>query len=68
MITVFKILTGRLNVEKSKFFEMQLNSNTRAHSLKIFKQHVRTFVKRKSFASRTVNDWNMLPSYVVEGT
>ena len=68
MITVFKILTGRLNVDKSKFFEMQLNTNTRGHSLKIFKQHARTFVKRQSFASRRINDWNMLPSHVVEAT
>ena len=68
MITVFKILTGRLNVDKSKFFEMQLNTNTRGHSLKIFKQHARIFVKRQSFASRTINDWNMLPSHVVEAT
>ena len=68
MITVFKILTGRLNVDKSKFFEMQLNTNTRGHSLKIFKQHARTFVTRQSFASRTINDWNMLPSHVVEAT
>ena len=68
MITVFKIMTGRLNVDRSKFFEMQLNNNTHGHSLKIFKQHARTFVKRWSFASRTVNDWNMLPSHVVEAT
>ena len=68
MITVFKILTGRLNVDKSKFFEMQLNTNTRGHSLKIFKQHARTFVKRQSFVSRTISDWNMLPSHVVEAT
>ena len=47
---------------------MQLNTNTRGHSLKIFKQHARTFVKREAFASRTINDWNMLPSHVVEAT
>ena len=47
---------------------MQLNTNTRGHSLKIFKQHARTFAKRQSFASRTINNWNMLPSHVVEAT
>ena len=68
MITVFKIMSGRLNIEKNRFFEMQLNTNTRGHFLKIFKQHARTFVKRQSFASRIINDWNMLPSHVVEAT
>ena len=68
MITVFKIMTGILNVDRRKFFEMQLNNNARGHSLKIFKQHTKTFVKRWPFASRTVNDWNMLPSHVVEAT
>ena len=58
MITVFKIMSGRLNIEKNRSFEMQLNTNTRGHSLKIFKQHARTFV----------SDWNMLPSHVVEAT
>ena len=68
MITVFKIMSGRLNIQKNRFFEMQLNTNTRGHSLKIFKQHARTFVKQQSFASRIINDWNMLPSHVVEAT
>ena len=68
MTTVFKIMSGRLNIEKNRFFEMQLNTNTRGHSFKIFKQHARTFVKRPSFASRTINDWNMVPSHVVEAT
>ena len=45
---------------------MQLNTNTRGHSLKIFKQHARTFMERQSFSSRTINDWKMLPSHVVE--
>ena len=68
MITAFKIMSGRLNIEKNRFFEMQLNTNTCGHPLKIFKQHARTFVKRQSFAPRIINDWNMLPSHVVEAT
>ena len=59
-------MTGRINVDRSKFFEMQLSINTHDHSLKIFKQHARTFVKRWSFSSKTVN--GMLPSHVVEAT
>ena len=68
MITVFMIMTGRLNVDRSKFFEMQLNNNTCGRFPKIFKQHASTVVKRWSFAFRTVNDWNMLPPHVVEAT
>ena len=68
MITVFKIMTGRLNVDRRKFFEMQLNNNTCGHYLKFIKLHDRTFVKCWSFTSRTVNDWNMLPSHGVEVT
>ena len=47
---------------------MQLNTNTCGHSLKIFKQHARTFLKRQSFGSRTINDWNKLSPHVVEAT
>ena len=67
-LRLIEIMSGRLNIEKNRFFEMQLNSNTRGHSLKIFKQHARTFVQRQSFAPRIISDWIMLPSHVVEAT
>ena len=40
--------------------------STRGHQYKIFKQHARKLTRINSFANRIVNDWNALPSEVVE--
>ena len=65
MIMTFKIMTGRVRLDKSKLFDLRENSKTRGHRYKIVKKHASSFSKRSTFCNRIVNDWNGLPQYVV---
>ena len=64
MIYTYKIMTGKINVNKSSFFKMTQLS-TRGHQFKIFKEHATKLSRINTFSQRIVNDWNSLPSKVV---
>ena len=65
MITCYKIVTGKVNVELDNVFLLN-KRNTRVHNLKILKsQQATKQVRQQSFSVRTVNVWNGLPSAVV---
>ena len=66
MIMTFKIMTGRVRLDKSKLFDLRENSKTRGHRSKIVKKHASSFSKRSTFCNKIVNDWNGLPQYVVD--
>jgi len=67
LIETFKILTGRENVNYSKFFELaDVTSGLRGHSSKLFKPRCRTTVRQNLFSLWIVNEWNRLPQDVVE--
>ena len=72
MIETFKILRGYDQVEIEKFFtlraEVAEREVTRGHQLTIFKQRRNTALRRKFFSHRVVDDWNRLPSHVIEAT
>ena len=65
MITTYKIITGKFNIDKHKLFKFH-HLNTRGHPFKIFKEHSKSFLKSHLFSYRIVNNWNSLPSQVVE--
>ena len=65
MIYAYKLITGKLDLKRDDFFKMT-HLSTRGHRYKIFKQHARKLPRINSFANRIVNDWNALPSEVVE--
>ena len=65
MIYTYKILMGKLDVRKEDFFEIS-NLTTRGHKLKLRKQRVTKFTTMSVFSNRIVNDWNALPSHVIE--
>ena len=65
MIQTYKVITGKVNLDKHSLFKFQ-NLNTRGHPHKIFKEHAKTFFKSHQFSYRVVNDWNCLPSHIVE--
>ena len=67
MINTFKILTGKEQVNCSKFFKLaDVTSRLRGHSLKLFKPRCRTTVRQNFFSLRIVNEWNKLPQDVVD--
>ena len=68
MIQIFKILKGFDNVNPSKFFQLATDSKTRGHNFKIVKQRFRTRLGQHTFSIRSVNNWNALPTEVVNAT
>jgi hypothetical protein len=66
LIEVFKLLRGLENIDATRFFTPAPYAATRGHELKLFKQHSKLAVKQHSFSHRVVNDWNALPSSVIQ--
>ena len=60
LIEAFKLMKSIYKVNKDKFFKLR-ESQTRGHSLKIFKEHSRLNIRKYFFTQRVVNDWNKLP-------
>lgn len=65
MIYTYKILTGKMDVNKDDFFR-QSDLSTRGHSLKLCKQRATKLTRMTTFSNRIINDWNALPSEVIE--
>ena len=66
LIMYYKIMTERLSIDKKEFFTIN-ERDSRGHNLKIMKTQRATKQTRcQSFAIRSVNDWNSLPSEVVQ--
>lgn len=66
MIMYFKIITKRLNIDVSDFFTLS-NLQTRGHKFKLLKNKPATKqIRCQSFSIRSINDWNALPSHVIE--
>jgi len=64
MIMVFKILHDKDNCMNS-FFEINSDSVTRGHNLKLKKPLVVTSARKHFFSMRVINDWNDLPMDIV---
>ena len=63
MITTYKLVTGRMNLNKEYFFKAP-HSTMRGHKHKIFKEHATKFTRINSFSNRIVRDWNALSDIV----
>lgn len=66
MITVYQVLRGGVHVDPSQFFSTATTTHTRGHRWKITKPRAVSRVRRNTFSVRVVNDWNALPSTVVD--
>ena len=64
MIFTYQLFHNGVDADPSKFFTLA-DSTTRGHPFKLRKSLAATRVRRFSFASRIINDWNSLPSEVV---
>jgi ribonucleases P/MRP protein subunit RPP40 len=66
LIETYKILTGKENIQATKFFEISNNPyNLRGHSMKLAVKRSRLDVRKFSFSQRVVPSWNSLPENVV---
>ena len=65
MIMVCKIMTGKIRIKREDLFTLNERESW-GHSLKICKNKRASKLQRcQSFSVRTINDWNSLPSKVV---
>ena len=64
MIQTYQVFHGGIDLDPSAFFTRAVGT-TRGHPYKLQKHPATSRVRRLSFASRVVNDWNGLPSEVV---
>lgn len=65
MIFMFKLISGKLNIDPQNFFKIS-ETTTRGHKYKVFKKHAKKLTRINSFSQRVVNDWNALPAEIVE--
>ena len=67
LIEMYKLLSGKENVDYSQFFQLAPSSyNLRGHSQKLFVQRSRLNCRKFFFSQRSVNEWNRLPAEIVE--
>ena len=67
LIEVFKILKGFEGIEEKLFFKRHI-SNTRGHSMKLYKDRVNRDILKYSFAIRVIEQWNKLPEKVISAS
>ena len=63
MIEVFKILTGKYDIEVFPLLPRSKNVRTRGNSQKLKVE--RYDLRKYSFTSRVVNTWNSLPYHII---
>ena len=66
MIRVYQLLHGAIDQDPNKFLHLDVSSRTRGHRWKLLKPTAVTRTRRAAFSIRIINDWNSLPSQVVE--
>ena len=65
MITVYQLIHGGMDIPPGKFLSMNNSRLTRGHPWKLHKPRAKSLIRRNTFSSRIVNDWNSLPAKVV---
>ena len=66
MIQCFKLLKGIDRIDPEKLLQRATTESTRGHHLKLFKKRAKSEMRRATFGFRVVDDWNGLPSHVIE--
>ena len=64
LIMVWKIFNGKVAIAPDSLFIMN-SLPFRGHNLKIYKPRHNLEIRKRSFAHRVIDDWNSLPSSVV---
>ena len=64
MIYTYKIITGKVNVDKSNFFDIR-KSSTRGHQYKITKKKATIAARINNFSNRVIDEWDKLSSSIL---
>ena len=64
MLETFKIFKGFDRLDPKEFFCINTRVS-RSHNFKLFKNHSALDIRKYSFSQRVVNEWNRLPSHIV---
>ena len=64
MISMYKLMTRKVNLDWKEYFTLSEN-NTRGHHLKVKKKKATKNTTLNVFSNRVVNDWNNLPREVI---
>jgi len=66
IIEVYKLLTGREQIDSKQFFQLAQNHHgLRGHGMKLTKERPRLDTGKYFFSQPVVNGWNRLPAKVV---
>ena len=65
MIQTFKIIHRIEDIPSERFFTIVSNLTTHGHNFKLDKPRCQTTFRHQHFSQRIINEWNALPSYVV---
>ena len=66
MIQLYKIMNNLIQIDQRMLFEPARVASTRGHRFKIAKGGATKLVRRNAFSQRVINQWNNLPSEIVE--
>jgi len=66
MIMVYKIARGLSGCPFEKFFCINNYTSTRNNGFKLYKQFSHLNTRKYSFSQRVINDWNSLPSTIIQ--
>ena len=71
LIFLYKILNDYFSSDFTNLYTYSTTittTTTREHQFKLFKQHSRLLCRTNYFMNRVIDDWNSLPTSVVEST
>ena len=68
LIEVFKIIKSFSAVSAENLFDINKESRTRGHSLKLVKHSCKTDLRNFFFSERVINRWNSLDQWCVDAT
>ena len=66
LIETYKLITGKVKVDASQFFELSSNLDTRGYSLKIVQKRAKLLPRIQFFSQRVLETWNSLPEEIVK--
>jgi len=68
MTEVFKILTGKYDINVTFSFEKHQDCTIRAHNLKLVNHRCHYNLRKYFFCTRIINTWNSLPESVISAS